>query len=230
MPSHPIAHKLIELSNLPIAAPSANLSGRPSPTTADHVLEDMQNRIKCIIDGGSCSIGLESTVIDVFRDPPLILRPGGVTLEQLQQYLPTIEVYQSDKHGDMIEKPATPGLKYRHYSPKAPVFLLKGSPHSMESYLEKLFKEQHNSKVGLVHTHLKTVHLPSTILSSNNWKVYNLGDEDNPAAVAHGLFVALRVLDKVGVDKIVIEAIEEKNEGLAVMNRIKKAATEIIYV
>jgi len=126
MPVHPIARKLIELSNVPIAAPSANLSGRPSPTSADHVYQDLKDRCACIIDGGECDVGLESTVVDLKRKK--ILRPGGVTLEQLQKFVPGIEVYSQEKDTEgLVSAPPTPGLKYRHYSPQAQVFLIEGT-------------------------------------------------------------------------------------------------------
>jgi len=234
MPSHPIAKRLIELSGLPIAAPSANLSGRPSPTTANHVFQDLKGRIKCIIDGGGCQVGVESTVIDVIREPPLILRPGGVTLEQLREFLPNIQVFGSNntllpKDINLVENPPTPGLKYRHYSPKAQVILFDGSPQKFERPLIETIQKAilNKQKVGLIHTHPKTIPISEEISSSELFILYPLGSEDDPSLIARGLFEALRELDEKEVHIIVMEGIPENNEGLAVMNRIRKASSII---
>jgi L-threonylcarbamoyladenylate synthase len=233
MPSHPVALRLIELCKLPIAAPSANLSGRPSPTTAEHVKMDLEGRIKCIIDSGQCSVGVESTVVDLNRDPPLILRPGGITLEQLRPYIPTIEVYNKViKEEDLLQTPPTPGLKYKHYAPKAEVILFEGPVENMKpvlfTHIDSLLKQ--NKKVGLIHTHPDAIQIPEAIAKSSLFVLKELGSESNPKAIAQGLFSVLRELDEQGVNVIVMEGISEQHEGLAVMNRIRKAAAHIIHV
>lgn len=133
LPSHPVARTLIALCGFPLAAPSANSSGRPSPTLAHHVLEDLKGRLPLIIDGGACSSGLESTVLDALRQPPAILRPGGVTYEQLRQLegLAGLQVYRRDFVDSQLEAaPSTPGMKYRHYSPDAKVGVSPGAAHA----------------------------------------------------------------------------------------------------
>ena len=128
MPSHPIASALIKKAGVPVAAPSANSSGRPSPTLARHVIEDMMGKIDVIIDGGNAEVGVESTVLDITVDPPVILRPGGVTLEQLRHVLGNVISDQTPGISDMAGTPKSPGMKYRHYSPKATMLLIQGDP------------------------------------------------------------------------------------------------------
>jgi len=230
MPSHPIAVKLISMANVPIAAPSANLSGRPSPTSARHVLEDLKGRCYCIIDGGSTPGGVESTVLDLNRE--LILRPGGVTLEQLRIFIPSLAVYGKDYSNiDLISKPPTPGLKYRHYSPSAQVILLEGNdPMKMQNEILRLWKDytSKGQKIGLIHTHQSSISLPEVILKDKNLVLVVLGDDRNYKEIAKGLFATLRDMDGLGVDVIIMEGISEEEEGLAVMNRIRKAAKDII--
>eukprot|EP01088_Endostelium_zonatum_P012935 TRINITY_DN27252_c0_g1_i1.p1 TRINITY_DN27252_c0_g1~~TRINITY_DN27252_c0_g1_i1.p1 ORF type:complete len:351 (-),score=98.00 TRINITY_DN27252_c0_g1_i1:239-1291(-) len=207
MPSHPIAKKLIELSNLPIAAPSANSSGRPSPTTAQHVYDDLKGRIQCIVDGGSTQIGLESTVVDVTNeDSPMILRPGGVTKEQLQKVLPNIKVYVTGHTKELEEKPPTPGLKYRHYSPdaKVVVFTLEkqssggGNGRKMSEELNKRIEDEvkNGGKVGVIKTQ-KKVEVREELKKNELYEEYDIGtmwekQEERSAEVAKGLFKALR--------------------------------------
>jgi hypothetical protein len=193
----------------------------------------------------------------------MIFRPGGVTLEQLRQFLPNIQVYFSflsfqliscrcrskppvfplldrlahayrykkSSNLELEERPPTPGLKYRHYSPDAKVLLLEGSPKRMETELVSLVRSllKENKKVGIIHTH-SGIQLPANITTSPLCSVLSLGDENSPKVVAKGLYHALRSLDEKSVDVIVMEGIEETAEGLAVMNRIRKAASEIINV
>jgi L-threonylcarbamoyladenylate synthase len=148
-PAHPIARKIIEMCGFPLAAPSANLSGRPSPTTAAHVLEDLGGRINFIVDGGSSEFGLESTVLDATRSPPMILRPGSITERMLRELLPDIRVFKKDSDfltaeetKQMEERPATPGMKYRHYSPTSPLLLFEGAdPDQVEGRLQALLNK-----------------------------------------------------------------------------------------
>jgi len=227
MPSHPIALRLISLSNVPIAAPSANLSGRPSPTSAQHVVHDLTGRCPCIIDGGDCDVGLESTVVDLERR--IILRPGGITLEQLRVFVPDIQYYEKEKDTEDLEsKPPTPGLKYRHYSPKAQVVLLDGQDFDiMKKKVLALYAElrSEHKVMGLIHTQPHRIQYPQSILADDLFKVVTLGDGETPIDVAKGLFKALRELDEGGASLIVMEGIAETHEGVAVMNRIRKAAS-----
>jgi L-threonylcarbamoyladenylate synthase len=256
MPSHPIARLLIELAGVPIAAPSANLSGRPSPTTAEHVFVDLKGRIPCIVDGGSTSYGLESTVINVEHNNPnssegtttrpLILRPGGVTLEQLRKHLPSVEVYESTLHGESLkENPPTPGLKYQHYSPNATVILFQEptpSSSSFSSYSSSDSEEwevlrdkvvqlveqclSKGERVGIVHTHPERIIYPDNLVNNNSVVMYKLGSEGSLETVAQGLFGSLRDLDEQGVNTIVVEGVSEEGIGRAIMNRLRKAATQ----
>jgi len=230
MPSHPIAKALIERCGVPIAAPSANASGRPSPTTANHVITDLSGRIPMIIDGGPCQVGVESTVIDIYRNPPMILRPGGITLEQLREDLPTLVVYDKIiSKEDLSIHPPTPGMKYRHYAPKAQTILFEGPSDLISPKIIELVQEKLNSdvKVGVIHTRSSIIY-PASIHGNRNFKYYPLGSEAHPEIIARGLFKAFRDLDDQKVDFIFIEGIEESAEGLAVMNRARKAATTVI--
>jgi len=254
MPKHPVAYKLIHLSGLPIAAPSANISGNPSPTTASHVFADLNGRVACILDGGPAEVGVESTVVDLNSKPPLILRPGGVTLEQLRIFVPNIQVYEKSIHGSHMEsKPPTPGLKYKHYSPKAVVVLFEDCEDKLKlkeaickSVREAAFDQK--KSLGIIHTQSK-LQYPQDIIensfqfsfhnkeenqvamnknSSQKIVFYDLGNETKPAQVAHGIFAALRDLDMLKLDLILVEGISENEEGLAVMNRLRKAASQIL--
>jgi len=226
MPSHPIARKLIELSNVPIAAPSANLSGRPSPTSAQHVYEDLKGRCPCIIDGGDCNFGVESTVIDISRN--LILRPGVITLEHLRPYIPEIKLYSKQNDTEnLVEKPPTPGLKYRHYSPNAQVVLLEGDKDGMEKILYETVNNilEKEEKIGIIHTHNNIFKLNDNILNNTKIVTAIIGDLDHLEVVAKKLFKTLRDMEEHGVSVIIMEGITEDREGQAVMNRIRKATS-----
>jgi len=206
MPSHKVAYELLDMCRLPIAAPSANTSGKPSPTTAKHVFEDMNGRIDAIIDGGSCTVGLESTVVDVTEDVPKLLRPGGVTYEQLCNVLGTVIKNYEFKDGEV---PKSPGVKYKHYAPKADVFVIKGD------YVKHInFTCDKYTKIGvLCHNKYKF---------PENCIVRYMGD--NPEEYANSLFSNLRDFDKENVDIIFAEDIDDKGINLAVSNRLYKAA------
>jgi L-threonylcarbamoyladenylate synthase len=238
-------------TGIPIAAPSANSSGRPSPTTANHVYTDLKGRIPCIVDGGDAMVGVESTVLDMRSDPPVILRPGGITQEQLTKYLPDVRVYGKEgvaRSAELEAAPPTPGLKYRHYSPTARVVLIEWTVVDPVGELVRGITKSHGEKqrVGLIRTTGHGSELPFTLVpfeegnsNSSTTKegevlVYSLGEgergdsEKFAAVVANGLFKALRALDGSGVDIIYVEGIDETHAGLAVMNRLRKAASEII--
>ena len=205
MPSNPTARKLIKLAGRPIAAPSANLSGRPSPTTADDVLEDMDGRIDAIIMGEQCDVGIESTVLDLTDIIPRILRPGAVTKEKLMMLLKRAVLYDNsllEKPTNEDFKPRSPGMKYTHYSPKAKVRLIEGSKKEFREKAKQLGLEarERNEKVAII-------------------------DYDNdPGKAAHKLFAELRELDRQGYDLILIRTIDEDGFGFSVMNRMLKSA------
>ena len=206
MPSHKVAKALLDVCGLPIAAPSANTSGKPSPTSAKHVFDDMNGKIEAIVDGGNCQVGLESTVIDVTEDIPKLLRPGGVTYEQLCDVLGEVIKNYEFKDGEV---PKSPGVKYKHYAPKADVFVVKGD---LSEFLEKEYNKY--NKIGvLCHTKYD---LPKNCI------VKYMGD--NPEDYANTLFSHLRAFDEEDVDIIFAEDVDDNGINLAVSNRLYKAA------
>lgn len=210
MPSHPVALELIKQSGVPIAAPSANLSGRPSPTKASHVIEDLNGKVDIIIDGGDCEVGLESTVIDMRSKPYTILRPGGITFEQINEVLSDIRLFSSDKIGSQV---VSPGMKYRHYAPEAELILTDNVIYFIEKYkiLEK--------KVGVLATdETKSLYQDKVDV------VISVGSRNDLNAVARNIFDALREFDHHGVDVIISEIFPEYGIGRAIMNRLRKAA------
>jgi L-threonylcarbamoyladenylate synthase len=211
MPDHRIALKLIELSETPVAAPSANISGRPSPTRAEHVVEDFSDKIECVIDGGETKIGLESTVVDARKEPVEILRPGAVTIEELSE---VVEVLQVDSTSGVVR---SPGVKYRHYSPRAELIVLVSESGAEKRVKEKILElgenlRERGFRVGIVLRGGKNL---------EGFDVVELGRSVED--VAKRLFSALRELDRKGVDVIIAEGVEERGLGTAVMNRLKKA-------
>ena len=210
MPRNAIASALIRAAQTPIAAPSANASGRPSPTTADHVAEDLSGKIDAILDGGATNIGIESTVLDVTCDPPRILRPGWVTREMLTDAVGQIERATSD---DELRR--SPGTRHRHYSPRARVILIERAPAEgltalCEGYLAA-------GKVGFIG------HMPLA-LDHANFKAIIL--EDSPEDYARSIYSAFRELDQGGARVIIVEGISDVGEGAAVMDRLRRAASE----
>ena len=207
MPSHPRAMELLRLADIPVAAPSANRSGRPSPTTAAHVWEDMQGRIAAIVDGGPCTVGLESTIVDLTGEVPLLLRPGGITLEMLQNVVGKVEVEPSVAKGLAIAPeahPKAPGMKYRHYAPKGSLVLLKGSDGGKTRYLEEHLSQQ--MEVSKLH-------------------IEDLGSREHPEIMGRRLFGALRNFDENGCTDIFGEALQEDGLFMAMMNRMRRAAS-----
>ena len=221
MPSNPVARSLLRECGLPIAAPSANRSGRPSPTTAAHVLEDMDGIIPLILDGGACDVGLESTVLDLCHGAPTILRPGRITKEMLEAVLGT-EVALA---GSILrplkkdEKALSPGMRYRHYAPRGTVTLVEGSEAEVLSALRLLY--QRDLEAGVRACVLCfSEHVP--LLS--DCQPHDLGSEASSIEVAHGLFDTLRSLDQEGMERIYSEVVAPEGVGLAVMNRLGRAA------
>ena len=219
LPSSAVARALIRSAGVPVAAPSANLSGRPSPTTAAAVMADMDGRIELVLDGGACEVGLESTVLDCTSVIPTILRPGGVTQEMLEKCLGQVQV-ASEATIDTNSVPRAPGMKYRHYAPAAPLQLFPCHAVQGESGLLKSLQAALNAgkKVGAVVSPEVAALLPTGI------EIAIHGSRDNPAAAAAGLYQALRWFDTHPVDVIFAEGVSEHGIGRALMNRLYKAA------
>lgn len=220
MPSHPVAAALLRACKLPIAAPSANRSGKPSPTTAHHVLVDMDGRIPLILDGGSCDVGVESTVLDVTSGAPCILRPGGITKDMLENVLGHVDVAGSVLRPlQKGEKALSPGMRYKHYSPDGQVTLVEGAEADVVAAMAKLAAhadaQGHRACVMCFTEHmdaLKACH------------PHDIGSRDNASEVAHRLFDTLRRLDEEHMDVIFSEVVPPEGVGLAVMNRLGRAA------
>ena len=219
MPEHPIALSLIKTAGVPVAAPSANTSGRPSPTLAKHVIEDMDGRIDMIIDGGDSGIGLESTVLDLSGEVPMILRPGGITKEQLQKIIPNVIVDFAIIREDENLVPKSPGQKYRHYAPKSEMIVYGGDLNKVVNTIVENTKNQiiENKKVGIMCT-------DETKGFYKDGLVFSMGTRNDENTIAHNLFNILRVFDEENVDIIFAEEIQNSNLGMAIMNRIMKAA------
>ena len=245
MPSNIIARALIEISGVPLAAPSANSSGKPSPTKAQHVLSDTYQRpeakevIDYIIDGGNSFVGLESTVIDGISVPGKIkvLRPGGITLEHLKNSIGEDNViYEKPTSVSEDFKPLTPGLKYKHYSPKAKVLIFLPNTSNNQTidpiqFISNLPKEQHIGCMTLTDSNLTNNLFNQNNFNNHNLIPYILGPNSNPSEIARNVFDGLHYLDSLNVDLIIVEGVKEENEGLAIMNRLFKAAgdTSNIY-
>lgn len=220
MPNSEIALKLIELAERPIAAPSANISGRPSPTEVERCVEDLNGRVDYIIGGESSDIGVESTIVDCTVNPPLVLRPGGITLEMLKEINPEIELDKALKSKPNDDfKPKAPGMKYKHYAPNAHLKIIKGKNEKtieiineiVENYIEK------GNDVAILTTN-------ENLNKFNNGKVISLGSENDLKEIAKNLFEALRKCDDLRVQYILCQGFEENGVGLAIMNRLNKAA------
>lgn len=232
MPSDPVANRLIALAGVPIAAPSANTSGRPSPTTADHVWQDMNGRIDMIIDGGPVGIGVESTIVDVSGQVPVVLRPGAITMEMLRETLGEVTIDPAIL-GPMAEgvRPKAPGMKYKHYAPKAELTLVEPAMEDkkasmtqeqverMVSMVWKLAKEQIDAgvRVGIICTDESRAAYPEGIVRS-------IGARKSQESVAHNLYGVLREFDDLKAEVIFSESFGEDHLGQAIMNRLSKAA------
>ncbi len=216
MPNHPVALELIRRSGVAIAAPSANRSGKPSPTLAQHVLEDLNGRIAWIIDGGPCEIGLESTVLDVTEETPVLLRPGGITLEMLEQVVGKVI---SDKSMNRMSRPKSPGLKYKHYAPKGEVIVVSGRASKVCQWVnEQLLDNEKKS--------IKSVILTASehVQNYGNGAGKSYGSCKKPEEIAANIFRLFRECDEQGIEKIYVEAVPKEGIGYAIMNRIEKAA------
>lgn len=217
LPDSVVARELIRLAGVPVAAPSANISGRPSPTNAGDVLTDMDGKIAAVVDAGGCNIGVESTIVDCTTSVPTLLRPGGITLEMLLETLGEVEVDPAlVKAG---EKPKAPGMKYTHYAPLSPMTLVEGAVQTPEILSREINKALACKKrVGAVVSKETAAILPENVILAV-W-----GDREDTAAAATALYTVLRYFDDKAVDLIYAEGISEKGLGLAVMNRLRKAS------
>ena len=221
MPKHKVALALIKKSGCPIAAPSANLAGKPSPTGAQHVFEDLNGRIDAILDGGAANIGVESTVVDLTVDPPMVLRPGGTSFEALKKVYGDISLHpfvQAEAEIS-LEKAKSPGMRHKHYAPKAEVILVEGDVPAVVAKVKELI-DQHKLrgvKVGVLATDETQQCYSADVVRS-------LGTRFNLELVAQSLFRLLREVDAENVDIIIAESVPSEGLGLAVMNRLRKAS------
>ena len=213
-PAHPVCRAILAAAGVPVAAPSGNTSGRPSPTTAAGMLEDMDGKIDAIVDGGPCAVGVESTIVDLTETPPRLLRPGGVTLEELEAVLGAVAVDPAvTRLMGAGEHPKAPGMKYRHYAPKAPVTVVRGAPADAARYIRRHIADGEgvicfNEFVPLFEGH----------------PVEPMGPADDPAEHARRVFDALRYFDGTQVTRIWAQCPDPVGIGLAVSNRLNKAA------
>lgn len=221
MPRHNVALALIRESNCPISAPSANLAGKPSPTSAKHVLDDLGGRIDAILDAGSTSIGVESTVLDLTVDPPQVLRPGGTPFETLKDVLGKVElnpVVTAEK-ALSVEKARSPGVKHKHYAPDADVVVVEGDSQAVVEKINELadLYKRRGSRVGVLCSDETALYYKSDVVKS-------LGSRSDLSIIARNLFRLLRECDAEKVDVVIAEGLPVEGLGLAVMNRLRKAA------
>lgn len=220
IPSHPVAHRLLCASGVPVAAPSANTSGKPSPTTAQHVYHDLNGKLPFILDGGECQVGLESTVLDMTGDIPTVLRPGGVTPEMLLEVLPEVRVADSVlrplREG---EKALSPGMRYRHYAPGGQLTLVTGTQPNVEALCLRMYREAlsagHSARILAFEEHLPAY---------AGAQALSIGRLAEPETVGHKLFAVLRQMDEEGIEALTSEVLPAEGIGLAIMNRLSRAA------
>jgi len=218
MPSHPVARELIRLSGVPVAAPSGNRSGRPSPTAAGHMFEDMDGRIEMIIDGGECEVGVESTVVDMSGDIPRILRPGGITCEMIAEIVGDCKVDSAVMRPlKENERPKSPGMKYRHYAPAGQLTIFHGESENVISAICETYdhaaSEGHRALILALEPHIERY---------GGRRCVSLGRDAQE--MAHVVFSALRGADDAHAEVILSESVEAEGIGLAVMNRLGRAA------
>lgn len=219
MPNHPLALALIRAAGGYVAAPSANTSGRPSPTLAEHVEEDMMGRIDMILDGGPVGIGLESTIVDFTEDVPVILRPGYINQQMLEDVIGEVQMDKGLIASNSKIAPKAPGMKYRHYAPKAELLVVEGNPENVQKKIRELTKEKMDAgcKVGIIATDESVTAYPQGIVKS-------IGTRMHEESIAQHLFSVLREFDDSGVDYIYSESFDTPQMGQAIMNRLLKAA------
>lgn len=217
MPDNDIARALIKYADTPIAAPSANISGRPSPTTAQAVYKDLQSRIDMVLDGGACQFGVESTIVDCTEDVPIILRPGAITKEMLEEIFPVVKIDKAIVGANVV--PKAPGMKYKHYAPKVDMILIEGDNEKMSSSIKKILYKYENEgkKVGLLVSDEVANEL-------NHQNTFSYGSQENLAQIASEIYEGLRYFDDKDVDIILAQGTTDKGIGLAIMNRLHKAS------
>ena len=220
LPSHPVARAMLKAAGVPVAAPSANTSGKPSPTLASHVYEDLKGKLSLILDGGACQVGVESTVLDLTSLVPTVLRPGGITPEMLMTVLPEVQVADSVlrplRQG---EKALSPGMMYKHYAPRGQLTLVKGSWERVSACCLECYRqaveEGHKARILAFEEHLSDYGEAETDC---------IGRLSDPLTVTHSLFAVLRRADEEGVEVLFSEVLPPEGIGLAVMNRLSRAA------
>ena len=219
MPSHPVARKLIEYGGGYVAAPSANASGKPSPTLAKYVIEDLDGKIEMIIDGGEVGIGLESTIIDLTVSTPQILRPGYITEEMLKEALGKVDTDVTMMNADSGQAPKAPGMKYRHYAPKGELTIVTGESAKVVDHINRLAREDmgRSEKVGVIATEQTFSYYRADVVKC-------IGSREDENAIAKHLYRILREFDDEGVTKIYSEGFAVEGFGQAIMNRLLKAA------
>ena len=219
MPNNKIALELIRQSGGYIAAPSANTSGRPSPTIARYCVEDLSGKIEMIIDGGQVGIGLESTIVDLTSGTPMILRPGYITKEMLSEVLGTVDIDRTIIDGNSKERPKAPGMKYRHYAPKGELTIVEGAQDDVVAYINEKARAARadGKRVGVIGTDAtKSLYVADVVKS--------VGNRENEATIAHELFKVLREFDDENMDVMFSESFDDSGIGQAIMNRLLKAA------
>lgn len=219
MPANPIARELIRAAGGYVAAPSANCSGRPSPTVAKYVIEDMDGRIEMILDGGDVEIGLESTIVDLTTSQPIVLRPGFITKQMLEQILGTVEEDNTLMRDDSEQAPKAPGMKYRHYAPKGDLTVVDGAEERVVEYINAqiALNRKENKKTGVIATDTSVMRYHADICKS-------VGNRDDEDTIARELYRILREFDDENVEIIYAESFDTDGIGQAIMNRLLKAA------
>lgn len=219
MPDHPLALALIRKGGGYVAAPSANTSGKPSPTTSAHVEEDLTGRIDMILDGGSVGIGLESTIVDFSEEIPTILRPGYINQEMLEKVIGPVQIDKGLIAADSSIRPKAPGMKYRHYAPEADLVVVEGAPEAVQAKIRQLAQEKIAAgfQVGIIATDESLSAYPMGIVKS-------IGTREHEESIAQHLFGILREFDDSGADYIYSESFDTPQMGQAIMNRLLKAA------
>lgn len=219
MPVHKTAQAFIEAAGGYIAAPSANLSGKPSPTCAKYVIQDMDGRIDMIIDGKDAGIGLESTIVDLSGDVPMLLRPGYVTIEQLREVLGEVDIDKTIMDGNCKDRPKAPGMRYRHYAPKGDLKIVSGDADKVVNKINELTSEAVavGKKVGVIAT-------DETAARYDACSVKSIGSRADEDTIAHRLYTILREFDDEDIEVIYSESFDVSGIGQAIMNRLLKAA------
>jgi len=222
VPSHPVAREILSIAGVPVCAPSANISGRPSSTLFEHVLEDFNHTVDIIIDGGKSDVGLESTVLDVTKKRPVILRPGVITRSMIEAITPPVTI-ATEAESEEKAIPKAPGMKYRHYAPEGRLTIVEGDAENVIAYINEQTRkhQEENERVGVITTgeHADAFDTPY---------VFNIGESADEAAIASNLYIALRTMDQLKIDHIYSFSFHKGRYKEAIMNRLYKAANHRI--